>query len=370
MLVSVYPPLEPARLAARRVTPAEFPFDSCHLTHLGRGAVWLVLGALGIGRGTKIAMPSYHCGSEVEAANLLGAEICFYRVNADLTVDLDHLAEVGAGCDLVYLISFFGFPTPIREALEIGPPVVEDAAHALFSLGSDGRPIGSGSQAAIFCPRKSLGVPDGGAFVGADVEVRGRPASRAMLRSIASLSLGWAASVRSRVVARPAARLMAGSSKTRRAAESGEMTDVVIGEWDLTTDDFRAAAAKPSRLTSYAVVRYKAESVRRARRDNYAAIVEHLADFVPSNFRELPDGTCPLYVPIVTRDRETALRVLWEADIRSIEVWPVPHPALDRREFSQPEAARRSMIALPCHQSMTDREVERVLEVASSALGG
>jgi perosamine synthetase len=76
-LMSVYPPLEPASLVTRRSRLFPFDSDGLTLTHLGRGAIWLALKALGLGPGHRLAMPAYHCGSEVEAAHLRGCAIDF-----------------------------------------------------------------------------------------------------------------------------------------------------------------------------------------------------------------------------------------------------------------------------------------------------
>jgi len=88
--IGVYPPLAPASLW-RPARHDWFPLDrpGLRLTHLGRGAVWLALEALGLGPGSRLAMPAYHCGSEVEAAHLAGLEIDFYRVDGQLRVDAD-----------------------------------------------------------------------------------------------------------------------------------------------------------------------------------------------------------------------------------------------------------------------------------------
>src|SRR5256886_6943233 len=53
-----------------------------------RGAVWLALKALGLGPGSRLAMPAYHCGSEVEAARLAGVEVVFYRVLPTLRAEI------------------------------------------------------------------------------------------------------------------------------------------------------------------------------------------------------------------------------------------------------------------------------------------
>src|SRR5713226_5339264 len=104
-MLTVYPPLETGAFRPRRRQPS-FPFDQPALvfTHLGRGAVWRAFHALGLGAGARVAMPAYHCGSEVEAARLAGLDIAFYRVAADLVVDEDDLARVAATCDVTYVI--------------------------------------------------------------------------------------------------------------------------------------------------------------------------------------------------------------------------------------------------------------------------
>src|SRR5205085_4986392 len=185
------------------------------------------LEALGLGRGSRLAMPAYHCGSEVEAAHLAGVQIDFYRVDGQLRVDADDLARAAAGADAVYLISHFGFP--MAEVPGDARLVIEDAAHALFSADPAGRPLGSRGDAAVFAPRKSLGVPDGGAaLVGRSRALRdvdGRPARGAMLRSAASLTAGWAALSRVPQVRRAAAGLIERTSRTDTAAREGQLTE-------------------------------------------------------------------------------------------------------------------------------------------------
>src|SRR5947209_8129254 len=105
-LLTVYPPLETDVLRRRPRRPS-FPFGESNLvlTHLGRGAVWRALRAVGLRPGMRIAMPAYHCGSEVEAARLAGLEVEFYRVAPDLNADADDLARAAERCDATYLIS-------------------------------------------------------------------------------------------------------------------------------------------------------------------------------------------------------------------------------------------------------------------------
>lgn len=365
MIVSVYPPLERGVLFGHRADRREFPLSDsrCHLTHLGRGAVWLALKALGIPR--RVAMPAFHCGSEVEAARVLGIEIEFYRVTSDLEVDVFNMKEVAKGCDAVYLISNFGFPTPFDEARSTGKLVIEDAAHGLFSSSPAGRPLGSGADAAVFCPRKSLGVPDGGALV-VDGSVD-QPELRAQSRrALASLILNRAALSKLSPVSATAAAILQRVSATGRAAEAGTMTETVIGEWNLTESDLRAAAAEPSRLTER-VLRYAdASAIREQRRKNFAVAAELLDELVPPAYRTLPDGTCPLYLPIRVERRDAVMRGLWGRGVRAIEIWPVAHPLLDGYEDLR--RIRSELIALPVHHALSAETVAETARIAAKVV--
>ena len=376
VLIGVYPPAELSALRTRRRPPA-FPFaePGLTLTHLGRGAAWLALRALGLGRGSRLAMPAYHCGSEVEAAHLAGIELDFYRVDAQLRVDPEDLARAAAASDATYLISCFGFPMP---ELDVGPPtrppagrVIEDAAHGLFSADGDGRPLGSRGDAAVFCPRKSLGTPDGGALLLRDEgrridAVTGRPERGAMTRSVASLAAGRAAMARPRALRARAARAMGRASRTDAAARQGTLTETVIGEWGLQPADLDAAARSPSRLTAAAVTRVDGETIRSRRRRNYLSLRDELAELTLEPFRELPDGTCPLYFPVLAEDRGPAIASLLDHGVRALEVWPVPHPILDRTRFAELEPVRHGLLALPVHQAMREEHVEVVVRAAKA----
>jgi perosamine synthetase len=367
LLVGVYPTLSLATLSGRR--RVAFPFDqpSLRLTHLGRGAVWLALRALGLEPGSRLAMPAYHCGSEVEAARLAGVTVTFYRVDGDLKVDEDDLARAAAGADAVYVISHFGFPPPAAPA---GVTVIEDAAHALFSSDGD-QPVGTQGDAAIFCPRKSLGVPDGGALlhrapVGAGAARR--PPPKRIARSLASLVAGRAALAPVRSVRRAATAALSRASRADAAAREGRLAEVVIGEWDLDVADMEVAASACSRVTAWTVGRVDATTIRERRRRNYAALVAELEALCPAPYRVLPEGVCPLYLPVVAADRPRAMADLVERGVRAIEIWPVPHPLLDREAHRELEPLRRGLLALPVHQDLEPWHMAAVARAAKDVL--
>ena len=371
-LVAVYPPAA----AGPAGGPRSYPFDHADLrfTHLGRGAVWLGLAALGLGARARVAMPAYHCGSEVEAAHLAGCEIDFYAVDANLQADPDDLARAADGADAVYLISCFGFPPP--QAPSGARAVVVDAAHALFSLTPDGRPVGEGADATIFCPRKSLGVADGGALLVRDRPTPENPPGRmppkAAARSFASLVINRVAAAPVPPLRAAARRLLGATSVGDAAAREGTLTETVIGEWGLEPADLEVAASRPAPLTQWVSLRADGAEIRARRRRHFQTIVAglgDLAELVPEPFRRLPDGTAPLYVPIRATDRDRALVALLDGGVRALEIWPVPHPLLDRDRHAELEPARSELVALPVHQTLTPQDLEAIVAATRRALG-
>lgn len=369
VLIGVYPPAEVSALRPQRPSPA-WPLEEpgLTLTHLGRGAVWLALRALGLEAGSRLAMPVYHCGSEVEAAHLAGLEIAFYRVDDQLCVDEEDLARVASATDATYLISCFGFPMAARPP---GTRVIEDTAHGLFSL--DGTtPLGAGADAAIFCPRKSLGTPDGGALLlpaGRRIDaLGGRPPLGPMVRSMAALVAGRAAIAHARPLRARAARAIGRASRADAAARDGTLTEIVIGEWELEVADMEAAAGAPSRLTAAALPRVDGAGIRARRRRNYLRLRDDLEELTLPPFRELPEGVCPLYFPLLVADRRRAIAALLARGVRALEIWPVPHPILDHPRFSELEPVRRGLLALPVHQALEDWHMDLVLGAAKDVL--
>jgi len=49
-----------------------------------------------------------------------------------------------------------------------------------------------------------------------------------------------------------------------------------------------------------------------------------------------------------------------------LEIWPVPHPLLDRERYAELEPARRGLLALPVHQAMRDHHVALVAAAAKA----
>jgi hypothetical protein len=169
--IAAVPRLSPGPLL-RQPAPASFPLDQPRTSvwYNARVAIWQGVKALGFAHGDRVLVPAYACGSEIDALLKAGLVVDFYRVASDLSPDLDHVASLARdGARGLCVIHYFGFPQPMDDIVALagrhGLLVIEDNAHGLYSTDSQGRPLGSFGDMAVFSFAKTLPLPDGGGLV-------------------------------------------------------------------------------------------------------------------------------------------------------------------------------------------------------------
>lgn len=118
-------------------------------------------------RHKKVLLPDYLCLSVISAVEWAGIDYDFYRVQADLTVDLaDLAAKVTDDVGMLYLIHYFSVPQPaevVRSIKEMAAScdilIMEDITQALFS--KDTARMGFGDY-IVASTRKWFPMTDGG----------------------------------------------------------------------------------------------------------------------------------------------------------------------------------------------------------------
>jgi dTDP-4-amino-4,6-dideoxygalactose transaminase len=148
-----------------------------HCIGVGNGtdALQIALRAAGVGPGDDVVMPSLTFYATAEAAANLGARPVFcdvdpstYCVTAE-TVERALTPKTKA----IVPVHLFGNVAPVAQLLELGRPVIEDAAQSAGST-LDGQHAGTLGDAATFSffPSKNLpAAGDGGAVVTNDEEL-------------------------------------------------------------------------------------------------------------------------------------------------------------------------------------------------------
>ena len=142
-------------------------------TRSGRAAIHLALQLEGISNGDEVLMPAYHCPSMVEAILDVGATPRYYRINDDLSVNLNSLLEGSDSTNRVkacLIAHYFGIPQKdllkIKEVCEeAGIVLIEDCAHmALFKLYKGD--VGRVGDYIVLSLRKFFPLYEGGLLLG------------------------------------------------------------------------------------------------------------------------------------------------------------------------------------------------------------
>jgi perosamine synthetase len=355
--LSVWPPLPFRPYTRRPARSLPFPLEEpgCRLFSLARQGLYTGIKALGLKPGDEVLVPAYHHGSEVEALIQAGIVCRFYDAGRHLEPDEKDLeALLGPRVRALYLTHYLGLPLDAARwrawCDQRGLLLIEDAAQAWLSS-RDGRPVGSHGDLSIFCLYKTFGLPDGAAVISNFPLEPPRPGRRVGIARVATrhgLYLaqrwGWLAGLRHRL---------------ERAGVHDPRRDFALGD----------PGRYPYVTTDFLLARVTYPAAQAARSANYAFLLERLERFVPEDFAHPPEGASPFAFPIRSSSKEELLDRLARYGIAAIDFWSVPHPRLPARDFPRAAALRESIVALPVHQELGARELERIVDAVLGATG-
>jgi dTDP-4-amino-4,6-dideoxygalactose transaminase len=144
----------------------------------GTDAITLALRALGVKPGDDVVLPSFTFYATAEAAVNAGANPVFCDVDPDtfcVTRDTVERALTDRTTAIV-AVHLFGNVAPVPELMELGLPVLEDAAQAAgatLGAGSAGA-LGSAASFSFFPSKNLFCLGDGGAVTTNDPDVAAR----------------------------------------------------------------------------------------------------------------------------------------------------------------------------------------------------
>jgi dTDP-4-amino-4,6-dideoxygalactose transaminase len=365
-----WPGLSPAhflRPRARGPLPAPLRQGSTVYFYRARNALYHLVRALGLGPGDSVLVPDYHSGNEVAAILAAGPAVRYYPIRRNLEPDLDALARLcRSNARALLAIHFFGWPQPLRALLglcrERDLLLIEDCALAFLSE-TDGRPLGTFGDYAVYCLYKTVPIPHGGALGQNGEALEG-------LRGLALRPCG-APSLVGRTVElllarlrRRASGLGAGLLRLKRAVgralTAGGLPRVPVGDMGF---DIAHVDVGMSRLCAGLLERFDYGSIRTRRRENAALLRARLPDSLPLVEQPLAEGVCPLFFPIVVADKPAAATALRRLGVEAIECWNVGHPgAVTGRDAA---FLRRHVLELPIHQDITPDQVQYMAAHAS-----
>jgi dTDP-4-amino-4,6-dideoxygalactose transaminase len=346
--LGVWPPLPPHVYLRSPAPRLPFPFEEpgCRLFRKARHALHHGVRALGLGDGDEVLMPAWHHGSEVEALLRAGITPRFYEGGPGLEPDADELEGLlGPHVRALYLIHYLGFaqdsPGWLAWCRARGLLLLEDAAQGwLGSIGE--RPLGSVGDLAVFCPYKTVALPDIGVLVSSrppDPRFAGRASG---LYKLSRRHAAWLIS-RSALAAAVGVRLEGGRVPPEE--------EVALGEVD----------APPFQVTGVLLPRLLGADPLRRRRANYRVLLSELAERVLEPFARLPEGASPFAFPVEADDKAPLLARLKKHGISPLDFWAFPHPALPAERFPLAARLRTRIVGLPVHQELRPHDLERIV---------
>ena len=342
-----------------------FPFSAASgaWTFSGRVALHVGLRTLGLPAGSTILVPNYFQGVEIDTLLHNGFKLRFYRIGKGLEIDLDSAADgFDETVSAFYVIHYFGWPQRMNPIVafcrERGLKLIEDCALALFSRDGD-EWLGSRGEIAIYSQYKTLPLPHGGFLVaprsGGHNDLVAPPLS-STVRQLTDLiqqdmrASGWAG---------PERWLRSVVTITRRMGPSPKAVGVTSGG---ATWDPRLLAYRASALTRALMKTAYPDRVISSRRRNYLYLRDRLEGRIESPLPELPEGVCPLFFPVMVKDKPAVIEQLAARGVGSVNLWWEPHPACPEKMAREVQHLRLGLLELPIHQSLSLEDVDLVAD--------
>jgi len=142
----------------------------------GTSALLASLSASGVGPGDHVAVPDYGFYATADAVMLAGATPVFVDVDDDFNLSPDALARIDEPIKAVVVVHQFGLPAALKKikdrASNVDTLVIEDSACAIGTTVA-GQPLACDSPVAIvsFHPRKIVTTGEGGALLSNDEDI-------------------------------------------------------------------------------------------------------------------------------------------------------------------------------------------------------
>ncbi len=279
----------------------------------GRVAIALALENIGVKPNHRILVPAYNCEAMLQPVIWSGATPVTYKVNPDLSIDLEDIeSKVDVDTTVLIIVHYFGFPQDIRRIRTFCDKhslmLIEDCAHSFFGQ-CGGLATGSYGDYAIASLMKFFPVYDGGCLVSAkrrmdqQVLIHGgykfglKGFFNALEKSIAYSRLrplNW-------LLGLPLKVTSLGWNRLKSQSGSSDQSEIGPGSSDGGVDFdpkwLRVRMSWPSRFV------FRRTSIARligARRKNYQYLLKTLSGLPQCRplFPDLPDSVVPYVFPL------------------------------------------------------------------------
>ncbi len=369
--IPAFPSLSPFRLLSpgNRAWQECYPFteDNGSMTLIGRVALYHGLLSQKL-EGATILVPNYHEGVEIDTLLAAGCKLVYYSVTDDLRIDLDDVEQRLQDAKVLYVIHYFGYPQPMDEIMAFCKKhdlkVIEDCALALFSRDTGGW-LGRYGDIAIFSVHKTCPTPGLG-FLRSNqpVKLDGLVPVSSKTTLIQSVAL-FRRSIRASSLAGIERGLMALRRWISRttSVDIHEDLNPEKGQWDP-----RMSKLAPSKWAYYLMRFINPNRIIARRRENFERLADGLRGFADLPVDRLPDGMCPLFLPILVERKLEVQKRLGELGVESINFWSRIHSSCPPDLGNELSTWRQQCLALGVHQNLNRRAIDRQAAIVRQVL--
>jgi dTDP-4-amino-4,6-dideoxygalactose transaminase len=345
-------------------------------TTSGRASILLAVEALGIGRGDRVLLPTYHCPTMVSPTVERGAVPLFYPIDERGSPMLAWLqAQDLRGVRALLVVHLFGLPQPMavlrRWCDEKHIALIEDCAHALFGRSGE-RDIGRWGDVAIGSLTKFLPLPEGGCLVvnsGARSPALRPCSATAQVKAAVDILEVGARHGRlaglNAVIAWPLAALRGLRRRRQKPAASTNTDTAAVADADPDSFalDVTLAHRSLSRASRWIAEMLPRERIVLRRRQRYAQLAERLAGHagLRALLPALPPDCAPYVFPLWVAEPDPGY-----AELRRLEMpvsrWDWLWPGVPALAGDHGLAWSHHVLQLSCHQDLTDTDLDRLVD--------
>jgi perosamine synthetase len=357
--------------------PATTASESKCFRHFSRGryALGEACRLAGIGHRGALLAPAYHCVTMLDPAMALAADVELYPLHADFSPDLEKLDELLECCEkpvkALLATHFFGFPQDFSALQawcdERHIVLIEDCSHVLFTERFRAAGTGTYGRFAIASPYKFFPCDDGGLLYSATPSLLDgtKTASASPFDELRGLKR-MLESLR-----RPGPRpsdigLLDGQLRALSTDRQIAGVEQIVDRSQPSAQYSGTTAARSSLRSSRLLVSHLpiADSIERRRRNfrRWAQALLHQPN-CRAPIPDLPPDCVPYMFPLLIERPNPhfywlkQLGVpLWRWDEMAVSACPIA------RDY------RLRLIHLPCHQALTDTDMDWMIAAVQKTL--
>lgn len=325
----------------------------CFLTSSGRDSLNLIIRILGLTPDDEVLLPSYLCPDILRPFREANMVVSFYRINRDLSIDLDDIERrIKKTTKALLIIHYFGYPQPIKEIQRLSCKHslwwIEDSVQSMLSK-YDGQSLGWFGDIGFTSFRKYLPVLDGSLLLINKERLSDNNPKWAgpSLSHLLYLCLRyWGMGLKSLYL------------KAYLAPKFLFLWLFAQAEGLLNK---YPKPAKMSSLSQKLLNRFDFDEIISRRRKNFQYLLDNWSSqAIHPLFQGLPADVCPLGFPVFAENRDYVRQKLIKRRIYPPVHWELPLE-IDKNEFGVSWEVSRHILTIPIDQRYGIDDMEYVI---------